>query len=222
MHFTKPQLTHPDAPSQNAPQPPRLPPTGPHRRRRRRAAGSELHVLRRPRLPLASAEERLLGVPDAHGGPGPRARPTGPRRRLGRRGGGVPAVQEARARAVGAPRAQGGRRVRRRLARRRRGLRQRDGTGRRAGVLLFSVCACLDHRAGCQIVPRFFGLQLELGVDESYTIYVASPGGANSVVGGATIEVRRNSPLLLRRVWFRCDNYAKMNSLDPRFWSFYC
>jgi hypothetical protein len=140
MHFTKPQLTHPDAPSQNAPQPPRLPPTGPRRRRRRRAAGSELHVLRRPRLPLASAEERLLGVPDAHGGPGPRARPTGPRRRLGRRGGGVPAVQEARARAVGAPRAQGGRRVRRRRARRRRGLRQRDGTGR-AGVL--SVCVCV-------------------------------------------------------------------------------
>jgi hypothetical protein len=196
MHFTKPQLTHPDAPSQNAPQPPRLPPTGPHRRRRRRAAGSELYGLRRPRLPLASAEERLLGVPDAHGGPGPRARPAGPRRRLGRRGGGVPAVQEARARSVCAPRAQGGRRVRRRRARRRRGLRQRDGTGR-AGVL--SVCVCvwqvLDPRAGCQMVPRFFGLQLELGVDESYAIYVASPGGANSIVGGgATIEVRRNYP----------------------------
>ncbi|GJN36275.1 hypothetical protein PR202_gb25120 [Eleusine coracana subsp. coracana] len=29
---------------------------------------------------------------------------------------------------------------------------------------------------------------LELGVDESYTIYVAATGGANSIVGGATIE----------------------------------
>ncbi|XP_062230553.1 beta-hexosaminidase 1 [Phragmites australis] len=29
---------------------------------------------------------------------------------------------------------------------------------------------------------------LELGVDESYTIYVAAAGGANSIVGGATIE----------------------------------
>ncbi|KAM3399994.1 hypothetical protein ACQJBY_005087 [Aegilops geniculata] len=29
---------------------------------------------------------------------------------------------------------------------------------------------------------------LELGVDESYTIYIAAAGGANSIVGGATIE----------------------------------
>uniref|UniRef100_A0A0E0H8N4 Beta-hexosaminidase n=1 Tax=Oryza nivara TaxID=4536 RepID=A0A0E0H8N4_ORYNI len=30
--------------------------------------------------------------------------------------------------------------------------------------------------------------KLELGVDESYTIYVAAAGGVNSIVGGATIE----------------------------------
>jgi hypothetical protein len=32
-------------------------------------------------------------------------------------------------------------------------------------------------------------MQLELGVDESYTIYIAAAGGVNSIVGGATIEV---------------------------------
>jgi hypothetical protein len=32
-------------------------------------------------------------------------------------------------------------------------------------------------------------MQLELGVDESYTIYIAAAGGFNSIVGGATIEV---------------------------------
>lgn len=32
-------------------------------------------------------------------------------------------------------------------------------------------------------------MQLELGVDESYTIYIAAAGGANSIVRGATIEV---------------------------------
>lgn len=41
-------------------------------------------------------------------------------------------------------------------------------------------------------------MQLELGVDESYTIFVAAPGGANSIVGGATIEVR--IPLTLSNI----------------------
>jgi len=32
-------------------------------------------------------------------------------------------------------------------------------------------------------------VQLALGVDESYTIYVGAAGGVNSIVGGAIIEV---------------------------------
>jgi hypothetical protein len=45
-------------------------------------------------------------------------------------------------------------------------------------------------------------MQLELGVDESYRIYIAAAGGVNSIVGGATIEVVffTSSPQIFVRV----------------------